>query len=154
MTAVHDPQSQRALQARLEYVVGFMFSERLQTVLLIRKTKPAWQAGKLNGVGGKIEAGELAIDAMIREFEEETGLRYRSWLPFHRERFRSGAVVHFFAAASLEIDKARSTTEEEVALVSVDRLPSSVIYNLHYLVPMARTLLLESIDNLPLLDAA
>jgi 8-oxo-dGTP diphosphatase len=153
MDHVHGPVAQQPEEYRA-YVVGFMFSERLQTVLLIRKTKPAWQAGMLNGVGGKIESGELPIDAMIREFEEETGLRYRSWLQFHRERFRNGMVVHFFAAASLEIDKARSTTEEEIAIVSADRLPSIVIYNLHYLVPMARTLILESVDNLPLLDAA
>jgi len=153
MAHVHGPVAQQP-EERRAYVVGFMFSERLQTVLLIRKTKPAWQAGMLNGVGGKIEPDELPIDAMIREFEEETGLRYRSWLQFHRERFRNGTVVHFFSAASFEIDKARSTTEEEIAIVPADRLPASVIYNLHYLVPMARTLILESVDNLPLLDAA
>lgn len=52
-------------------VVGFAFS--CGDVLLVNKRKPAWQAGKLNGVGGKIEKDESAISAMVREFEEETG---------------------------------------------------------------------------------
>lgn len=54
------------------YVCGFMFSPDLQQVALIRKTKPKWQAGKLNGVGGSIEPNESDLDAMVREFLEET----------------------------------------------------------------------------------
>ena len=56
------------------YVLGFMFDSTHQNVLLIRKNKPEWQAGKLNGIGGKIEPGEQPFDAMVREFHEETGL--------------------------------------------------------------------------------
>lgn len=59
---------------RTEAVVGFAFSDDLRTVLLIRKRRPASQAGKLNGVGGKVEAGESFVDAMVREFREEAGL--------------------------------------------------------------------------------
>lgn len=59
---------------RTDAVVGFAFSEDLRTVLLIRKQRPASQAGKLNGVGGKVEACESFIDAMVREFREEAGL--------------------------------------------------------------------------------
>ncbi len=57
-----------------KYVVGFMFDESMSNVALIRKNKPAWQAGLLNGIGGKIEAGETAEQAMTREFYEEAGL--------------------------------------------------------------------------------
>lgn len=39
------------------YVCGFMCSWDLQNFLLIRKTHPEWQKGKLNGIGGKIESG-------------------------------------------------------------------------------------------------
>ena len=56
------------------YVVGFLFKEDKSSVVLIRKDRPAWQAGKLNGVGGKIEPNESAIDAMVREFREETSV--------------------------------------------------------------------------------
>ena len=40
------------------YVAGFLFSYDLKRVALIQKTKPAWQAGRHNAVGGKIEEGE------------------------------------------------------------------------------------------------
>ena len=35
------------------YACGFLFSQDRTRVVLIRKRRPAWQAGKLNGVGGK-----------------------------------------------------------------------------------------------------
>lgn len=58
-----------------EYVLGFAFGADGNAVLLIKKTKPAWQAGKLNGVGGKVEPSDWSIEgAMAREFEEETGI--------------------------------------------------------------------------------
>lgn len=57
----------------MNYVVGFLFNHDLSQVALIRKIKPQWQAGKLNGVGGKIEPGETPLEAMVREFKEETG---------------------------------------------------------------------------------
>ena len=37
-----------------EYVCGLLFSVDRTRVLLIRKRRPAWQAGRLNGVGGKV----------------------------------------------------------------------------------------------------
>lgn len=55
------------------YVLGFAFSEDFKRIALIRKNKPEWQKGKLNGVGGKVEVGETPVMAMAREFQEETG---------------------------------------------------------------------------------
>lgn len=57
------------------YVIGFMFSSDMRFVVLIRKARPEWQRGKLNGIGGHIENGETGWTAMVREFEEETGCR-------------------------------------------------------------------------------
>jgi 8-oxo-dGTP diphosphatase len=51
-------------------VVGFLFAD--SDVLLVQKMKPEWQKGFWNGVGGKDEDGEEPIDAMVREFREET----------------------------------------------------------------------------------
>lgn len=56
----------------IQYVLGIVTSPE-RDVLLIRKTKPDWQAGRLNGIGGKIEIGEAPGFAMAREFREETG---------------------------------------------------------------------------------
>ena len=63
------PQKETSL-----YVVGFMFDKDMTNVALIRKRKPAWQAGLLNGIGGSIESGEIPVDAMRREFKEEAGV--------------------------------------------------------------------------------
>jgi 8-oxo-dGTP diphosphatase len=57
------------------YVAGFLFDSKRENVVLIRKNKPEWQADKLNGVGGKIEDGEVPAAAMFREFTEEDRLR-------------------------------------------------------------------------------
>lgn len=55
-----------------QYVVGLAVNQGW--VALIRKAKPAWQAGRLNGIGGKVEPGEDPQLAMAREFEEEAGV--------------------------------------------------------------------------------
>lgn len=55
------------------YVLGFMFDKH-NNVLLVEKSKPKWQAGLLNGIGGKIEPHDRDdYHAMRREFLEETG---------------------------------------------------------------------------------
>lgn len=43
-------------------------------LLLVLKDRPAWQKGRLNLVGGKIEPGETPTHAAMREFLEESGL--------------------------------------------------------------------------------
>lgn len=63
------------------YVLGFYFDD--DRVLLINKLKPEWQRGKVNGLGGSIEfaIAETPIEAMVREFEEESGIKTspRQW---------------------------------------------------------------------------
>lgn len=67
---MHPPKA----KVQVRYVLGFTFSPTFSHVLLLWKNRPAWQAGKLNGIGGKIEEGETAEEAMAREFTEETGI--------------------------------------------------------------------------------
>ena len=55
------------------YVLGFAFTTDGR-VALIQKKRPAWQAGRLNGIGGKVEGTEHSAAAMVREFREETGV--------------------------------------------------------------------------------
>lgn len=38
-----------------QYCLGFAFTDHDNFVILIRKNKPAWQKGLLNGVGGESE---------------------------------------------------------------------------------------------------
>jgi 8-oxo-dGTP diphosphatase len=61
------------------YVVGFAFNLERSSVLLVRKLRPKWQKGCLNGIGGKVEDGETHLEAMNRECLEESGLLL-SWI--------------------------------------------------------------------------
>ena len=56
----------------MEYTLGFVFDRDLQHVLLIQKQRPAWQAGKFNGIGGKLEAGEHTITFAVKAPEMGT----------------------------------------------------------------------------------
>jgi 8-oxo-dGTP diphosphatase len=124
-----------------EYVCGFLFSPDRARVLLIRKRRPAWQAGRLNGVGGKVEPGETAPDAMRREFHEETGLRVDDWQ--HVVTLRGpddagsgrGWAGHFFRAFG-EVDAARPVTDEVLELHPARLVPDDVIPNLRWIVPL------------------
>lgn len=55
------------------YTVCFLFDiEDTSRVLLIRKDRTCY-AGKFNGIGGKVEAGEDVYEGAVREIQEETG---------------------------------------------------------------------------------
>lgn len=122
-----------------KYVCGFAFDHLLQSVALVWKNKPKWQEGKLNGIGGKIEQGELPIDAMRREFKEETGHFQKDWKPLI---ILSGNdwIVHFFWSVvnADEFEYIETKEEEEIAKIRVDMLDNfDYIPNLRWLIPMA-----------------
>lgn len=53
--------------------------------MTIKKNRPAWQAGRKNGVGGKVEEVDWCLEeAMRREFQEETGVETEvaQWVNF------------------------------------------------------------------------
>ena len=123
-------------------VAAFLFSPENQYVVLIRKSRPAWQAGLLNGVGGKIEPGESAFDAVRREFFEEASLIVNSWTHFASISF-GDYKVEFFRANSAEYLNIRSSTDEPVEVYSVadimrsDSQDLGVVDNLRWLLAMA-----------------
>ncbi|NEW06625.1 NUDIX domain-containing protein [Paenibacillus sp. SYP-B3998] len=49
------------------------FMTRGSHILLLNREKPSWM-GCWNGIGGKVEQGELPRASMIREIAEETGI--------------------------------------------------------------------------------
>ncbi len=63
----------------MNYVCGFMMSWDMQEFLLIKKTHPEWQAGKLNGIGGKIESKTL-ICIVPNHYHQIGELITRTWL--------------------------------------------------------------------------
>lgn len=135
----------------MEYVCGFLFEATLRGVVLIEKQKPAWQAGKLNGVGGKIEEGETPLAAMQREFEEETGAVVPDWTLFRVERFIDGTVVHWFAAKATSAQWAAVHTVEKERVIKWrgTGTENTLMYNIRYLLPMARCLMTQPPERVP-----
>ncbi len=101
------------------YVVGLVFQGN--DVVLIRKTHPAWQCGKLNGVGGRMEPGETPQQAMAREFEEEAGVNTEpdSWRLFLHAVY--GASEIFFLCRQIHFPRECpiTMTDEIVCRVNV-----------------------------------
>lgn len=50
------------------------FSEGGELQVLLGRKKKGLGAGNIVGLGGKLEPGETAVDAAVREIEEESGL--------------------------------------------------------------------------------
>lgn len=67
-------QTKKRIGEHRHYVVGFFFDVVNGGVLLINKTKPYWQRGLCNGLGGSMKRGETPQEAMVREFLEEAGV--------------------------------------------------------------------------------
>lgn len=121
------------------YVLGFLFTEDRKNVVLIRKTKPEWQAGRYNGVGGKVEEGETFKEAMIREFREETGCDFNDWESFAVMR-NSQFIVDCFKGFAKGGETFQSMTEEIVKVIPVNDILTDqyqIISNLKWLVSMA-----------------
>lgn len=120
------------------YVCGFMFSPDRKKVLLINKTKPVWQAGKINGIGGKIENQETPINAMVREFFEETGKEtiITNWEFVFSLSSYSNKYKVFFFRSFLGFENTFDKTEETLTIENVKSLPSNVLNNLNWIVPM------------------
>ena len=124
----------------IEAVCGFFFNSEHTQLALIRKTKPAWQRGKLNGIGGKIEPNEGRTAAMVREFREETGhdTMLTQWTRyFVLEDLANGYRVFYFRTTG-DLGLLRTMEEEQVEICNLVQLPElPVIHNLRWLIPMA-----------------
>lgn len=124
---------------RQGYVLGFLF-DQWNSVALIEKNRPEWQAGKINGVGGKIELDEDAWSAMRREFKEETGVHHASWECFAMlESPRSYIYVFKGLTDSLTLHSVRTMEDERVFVHNTyaEPVPKNAVPNLHWLLPLA-----------------
>ncbi|MBA6224278.1 NUDIX domain-containing protein [Colwellia sp. MB02u-18] len=122
-----------------KYVTGFLFSQDASHLVLIQKKNPPWQCGLFNGVGGKIETNELSVDAMVREFIEETGVQTHKadWTCYAKiYRPHCYDVDVYFAHSDLAFS-AKTIEQEPVHIIKLTELPSNIIPNLQWLIPLA-----------------
>ena len=120
------------------YCLGFAFDD-LENVALIKKNRPDWQFGKLNGIGGHTEPGETILASMVREFAEETGLYvHRDKWQHYTTMLKHGTwVVEVYRAFDVPIHQTRTMTDEFVCLAPARMLGDDVLSNLHWLIPLA-----------------
>lgn len=138
----------------IKYALGFVFSDNLDSVLLIKKTKPEYLAGKLTGIGGKLNAGELPFRAMIRECKEETNLDIDNWV-----HFASMFSVTFnyemfcFAAKTNDVFNFKKMEEEELFLVKMSEVGLlTKTSNCDWMLPMAINRLLGRSNKIYLIE--
>lgn len=118
------------------YVLALLFSADRRRVVLMRKTRPAWQAGRVNALGGKLLPDESPRDAAQREVREEAGVDVADWEEFlvWDDPVYRLHVLRAFDDAAL---RARTSEDQEVFLAEVHALPVELIDNLRWLVPLA-----------------
>jgi len=135
------------------YVVGFIFDDKMENVVLIRKNKPAWQRGFLNGVGGKLESFETPLNAMVRECGEEAGvfMPQERWYELAVLTFDYAIVNFFFCKDETAWRNAKTKTSEEIEKIMTNDLDNfDMIQNLRWLIPLAIDSCNENCLGLPL----
>jgi len=66
-------------------------------IVVLKKSKPSWQAGLLNFPGGKVEDNDATLSAAAqREFDEETGINWENWIYRGRFQRKDDFVVDVF----------------------------------------------------------
>jgi 8-oxo-dGTP diphosphatase len=129
------------------YVLGFAFNNHKTKVILIKKNRPLWQNGLLNGVGGKVELTDIDIyHTMTREFFEETGVttKEKEWhhfadMGFDEDIMGGSAMVHCFRLSNDIVNDCKTIESEEIIHFDLEN-PCSypIVSNLNVLIPMAK----------------
>lgn len=139
----------------IKYVLGFLFDQTFETVVLIKKKRAPDNAkemlSKYNGVGGKVEGNETFNQAMEREFREETGVKIplACWKQVIDMKGNNWSCRVFASMADYEevVSKVTTTTDEEVSLVNIEdvSIMYDVMSNLKFLVPLSISVLKEEL---------
>jgi len=125
-------------------VVGFAFTEDIMNVLLIHKRRgPAVVFNRMNGIGGQVEEGETALQAQVREFEEEAGVhipepRWVQTVILSGPHDGGWEVTFFYCHLTVEeCQKCHTTTDEPIEWVGTHTFQTkNVVPNLRWLIPM------------------
>lgn len=103
--------------------------------ILLAMKKRGFGAGKWNGVGGKIEAGESIEDALVRESIEEVSMKPLSWTKVAELDFIQDAetdpwhmYVHAYISEEWEGDP-KESEEMKPQWYSIDNIPYEVMWD-------------------------
>lgn len=120
----------------INYVLGFAFNKDRDKVVLIKKARPSAISGLLTAPGGKIEKDELSISAIVREFEEETGVFLNYWkneLKITCPEY----TIEVFSTFSDDIMNVQTQTDEEILIMKVsDILSVDCTSDTKWLIPL------------------
>ncbi len=124
------------------YCLGFALLKDSTWVVLIRKVRPDWQSGLLNGLGGHLEEGETPVQAMRREFREEAGpdIPEEEWDLYAVLR-GPGFEVSVFRTHLETQEGIQTMTDEEVEIVPLSQIfntygQHAVVANIPWLIRM------------------
>jgi 8-oxo-dGTP pyrophosphatase MutT (NUDIX family) len=125
------------------YVLCLVYNPTTRLAVFVLKNRPAWQAGKINLPGGKVELGETPEQAVIREINEELGIdlteEKQSQPTLMGQIVGKGGVIWCFKADSskTQVIPRDEETEyffwEELDLVRIDH---RCLPNLKLIVPL------------------
>jgi 8-oxo-dGTP diphosphatase len=127
-------------KSRTHYCLGFAVDETGDQAALIQKNRPDFLIGKWTGVGGHVETGETAQEAVAREFMEEAGVAHpvASWKALAR-RENEDWVLDVFATV-LDVRKAHTLTEEPISIVAMENMPDEAQLGPNFLKDIAMAL--------------
>lgn len=103
-------------------------------ILLLRRKGTTFGDGLYGFVGGKVEAGERALDAIKREVDEEVGLdlskaAFELVHTFHRKGTDSELIALIFSAdvSGLYPINKEPQKHDDMQFFAVDQLPKNII---------------------------
>jgi 8-oxo-dGTP diphosphatase len=120
-----------------QFVTGFLFSDSGRQLVVIHKNRPAWQAGKVNVPGGKVEPGETPLRAISREWFEETGSAVFEWDLFAVIEGADFELSCFMNFSTAQLLRCHTATDELIDFAAVDALPANMLPNARWLIAMA-----------------
>ena len=100
------------------YCLGFIFNpDQSEVALLKKRSSDAYNPDCWNGVGGRVEQGETAVEAMSRETLEETAVHIdpAQWHTVGCLSDGSNYRVDVFVAAT-QVESLTTTTDETVKM--------------------------------------
>lgn len=124
-----------------QYVNGFMFDNDGDYMAFVKKLRfppnQDWTENPYNGIGGKIEAGESNVEAMIREFKEETGVTTQpeDWELFAVTENPQWVVFYFKAFNTKLLSQVETMDEPIVIRPAIAHIDT--VKHLSFLLPLA-----------------